>query len=60
MVVMKQGLRQGNCITDNLLGFLLFYFKKKIKKILLVLQMWNFDYNNESSNGDLEGCLIQF
>lgn len=40
MVVMNQGLWQGNCNADSLLGFLLL-LKKKInrkKKILLALE----------------------
>lgn len=38
------------------------FTSKNKKKIPLILQMWNFDgdYNNESSNGDLQVCLIQF
>lgn len=50
-------LGKGTAVLTVFCFFRCFTLKKKI---LLVLQMWNFDYNNESSNGDLQGCLIQF
>lgn len=54
-------LGEGTAILTVFWGFCWFTSKKKIK-FLFVIQMWNFDsdYNNESSNGDLQGCLIQF